>query len=210
MSVCLWPRLSLLVTSGRRPPGPTSVPAQTRWPLLKLCVSPPPARHPERCTFTFRAAAVSPTFGRLFEGTDLHSPGQTSPDPVAPRSNRVHRIRRLRCGISRGNLAERPSRDHCRQIFSELLAHRDKTVSFWQCRLHKDALRPQRRGRRNEGTVACRGTPNAQGTDTWLYHRMPSPVRSGNRRGVFRPQLWTTMWIEPPSLPGTERGGIRR
>ena len=67
-------------------------------------------------------AAVSPTFGRLFEGTDVRSLGQTcASTPTSHRRGLPH------------NVAER-------------LALRDKTVSFWQCRSHRDGPQTTKQG----------------------------------------------------------------
>lgn len=67
-------------------------------------------------------AAVSPTFGRLFEGTDVRTLGQTCAGaPTRCRTALPH------------NVAER-------------LALRDKTVSFWQCLSHRDGPQITKQG----------------------------------------------------------------
>jgi hypothetical protein len=48
----------------------------TRLPLISSSSRSLPGAHPEE--MVPRLAAVSPTFGRLFEGTDLNTAGQTS------------------------------------------------------------------------------------------------------------------------------------
>ena len=74
-SACPWPRLSLLVASGGRVRVvmPAGIPGRTRPPLVSL-VSLVTGAVPED-----PVAAVSPTFGRLFEGTDVTCAGQTAP-----------------------------------------------------------------------------------------------------------------------------------
>lgn len=115
-SACPWPRLSLLIASGC-----CCRPRATAAAVGKLCVLLVPARAssiPGNVGF----AAVSPTFGRLFEGTDVRSLGQT----CAGSSQVTAR------GLSH-NVAER-------------LALRDKTVSFWQCLSHRDGPQTTKQG----------------------------------------------------------------
>lgn len=75
-----------------------------------------------------QVAAVSPTFGRLFEGTDEASPGQTSPVPTD--SGRTAPPRKM--AASNALRIARTSKDRQRKT-KELLAAAPKTVSFGQC-----------------------------------------------------------------------------
>ena len=72
-SACPWPRLYLLVVWRLLSGVHACAAPQTNRPLV---VSSGLARN-RRCPDT-PVAAVSPTYGRLFEGTDLTSPGQTA------------------------------------------------------------------------------------------------------------------------------------
>ena len=66
-------------------PGPVAMPVGTRLPsrsLGRLCVSLVTGAGPVQIA---RIAAVSPTFGRLDEGTDVRSPGQTWPSRYPTR-----------------------------------------------------------------------------------------------------------------------------
>jgi hypothetical protein len=97
-----------------------------------------------------RIAAVSPTFGRLFEGTDEPSPGQTPHATTRPHRTRpvakvwpatiAHTVRERRIG--------RDTRSSCRckerhRNATELLAAGRKTVSFGQCRFDWSGGRPR-------------------------------------------------------------------
>lgn len=116
MSACPWPRLFLLNACGRHDrPADRNTRVDTEA-VDKLCVSlvtGASGRSLQQNAPDSRGAAVPPTFGRLFEGTDLRSPGQTTPAAgVLPAATSP---------FPRPNVAER-------------LAPRHKTVSFWQCR----------------------------------------------------------------------------
>ncbi len=113
--------LHLASRSGGYPiAGVTRLPSRS---LGRLCVSLVAGAGPGRVA---RIAAVSPTFGRLFEGTDERSSGQTWPrrPPMSRRSfTNVTAIPRWASNLMKA----RPN-------VAEGLAHERKTVSFWQCR----------------------------------------------------------------------------
>jgi hypothetical protein len=75
-SVCPWPRRSPRCVSHCRPAAQTSR-LVCGWPEVILLLA---GAVPRRSW----VAAVSPTFGRLFEGTDEPSPGQTWPAATHP------------------------------------------------------------------------------------------------------------------------------
>jgi hypothetical protein len=83
----------------------------------------------------FRVAAVSPTFGRLFEGTDDTSPGQTLPAPTdwrrTPPSGKLAWRKPERALAKNSSTRKNPN-----QNAAERLAAGRKTVSFSQCRFH--------------------------------------------------------------------------
>jgi hypothetical protein len=149
MSAYPWPRLSLLVTSGPRRAGAICIRADTTT-VAKLCVSlltGPSSGAPDRCN---RAAAVSPTFGRLFEGTDLRSLGQTSPVQPGLKPDLYP------------NVAER-------------LALRHKTVSFWKCLLRGFSRRSRPTTqwglRKSTGTDSA-ATPGVHAVPGWSPERI--------------------------------------
>ena len=84
-SACPWPRLSLLVAFGTRTHADDVMPVGTRSPLVSSSVSLASRRGLQKILVRSRIA----TFGRLFEGTDEISLGQTSVRALA--RNRSHR-----------------------------------------------------------------------------------------------------------------------
>lgn len=84
-----------------------------------------------------RIAAVSPTFGRLFEGTDRPPRGQTSPAHTRRTSLLSHLSRH------RPAIWFRPG-----AILQKRLAPAPKTVSFGQCRFRPERRPTMKRGRR--------------------------------------------------------------
>jgi len=75
-SACPWPRRSPRCVSHCRPAAQTTN-FVCGWPEVILLLAGAVPRHSW-------VAAVSPTFGRLFEGTDEPSPGQTWPAATHP------------------------------------------------------------------------------------------------------------------------------
>jgi hypothetical protein len=100
----------------------------------------------------FWVAAVSPTFGRLFEGTDERSLGQTWPEAgSAPTDPLEHCVNvRHRNDRDNANPSRRPrSRKEPRStdlIATERLAAGRKTVSFSQCRFRLERRSTTKRG----------------------------------------------------------------
>jgi hypothetical protein len=90
-----------------------------------------------------RIAAVSPTFGRLYEGTDRCSPGQTTPkrQPVGHQS------------LTAVTPATARASNLCRAVpnVAERLARARKTVSFGRCCF----IPKRRRQRSTDSRSAC-------------------------------------------------------
>jgi hypothetical protein len=123
MSACPWPRLSLLVAYGIRSPRRCMlVPVGTRLPLVSSSVS----LANRRVFQWFLGRSRTATFGRLFEGTDEISLGQTSLNDGQTLYNRHSRH-----GLSRA--ADEPVEN-----VAERLALGKKTVSFCQCRFDNE------------------------------------------------------------------------
>jgi hypothetical protein len=123
MSACPWPRLSLLVAYGIRSPRRCMlIPVGTRLPLVSSSVSLANRRGLQWLLGRSRIA----TFGRLFEGTDEISLGQTSLSDGRTLYNRHSRHGLLRA-------ANEPTKN-----VAERLALAKKTVSFCQCRFDNE------------------------------------------------------------------------
>ncbi len=118
------------------------------------------------------------TFGRLFEGTDEISLGQTSAD--APGnvdiSHSSHRPAVAKKSPP-GNVAER-------------LALTQKTVSFWQCRSHNGAATRQR----SEDARTGREPTECGTTVTSPDPAASPPVDNRATAAVLIHRLWITMW----------------
>jgi hypothetical protein len=129
-SACPWPRLSPRCIWHRVPTGTACrrVTLALTKPGKALCLA--GIRRGPRAKA--RIAAESPTFGRLYEGTDRCSPGQTT--PVGPSARPRYFTATTPATGPLSNL-EKAFSD-----VAERLAQSMKTVSFGQCR-----FRPERR-----------------------------------------------------------------
>ena len=138
-SACPWPRLSLLVVSAVavRCTRLRVHTGRSRQPLVSSGLA-RNRRGPEN-----PVAAVSPTFGRLFEGTDVTSPGQTAlscrPSPQDPGSVADDQGTAVTAVTGTARVVI-PNVD--RNVAERLAAAR-KTVSFCQCRFSTRAARRQ-------------------------------------------------------------------
>jgi hypothetical protein len=147
--------------------------AWTRSPLVSSSSRSLPARSPIESPDRSRAA----TYGRLFEGTDEISEGQTyDRRPVTG----LIRHSCHRAGVARnlvpGNVSER-------------LAEAQKTVNFWQCRSHSGAaadneVRTSERSRAHRMRYAC-DEPRPAGA---------LPVNDRAAATVPFHSLWITLW----------------
>ena len=123
MSACPWPRLSLLVAYGIRSPRRCMlIPVGTRLPFVSSSVS----LANRRVFQCFLGRSRIATFGRLFEGTDEISLGQTSLNDGQTLYSRHSRHGLLRA-------ADEPAKN-----VAERLALAKKTVSFCQCRFDNE------------------------------------------------------------------------
>ncbi len=169
-SACPWPRLSLLVAFGnhiRR----TGLDAIAVGKLFVRSLA-----GAVSAKFTDRSRVA--TFGRLFEGTDEISLGQTSAgDPGnVDISHSSHRPAVAKKSPP-GNVAER-------------LALTQKTVSFWQCRSHNGAATRQRSEDARTGRE-----PTECGTTVMSPDPAASPpVDNRATAAVPLHRLWITMW----------------
>ncbi len=140
-SACPWPRLFLLIASGRRQPADRNTRVDTEA-VGKLCVSLVTARHPGPCWNCCsvpgrgRIADVRATvrgYGPAFAGSNLPPAG-----------------RRRHLSPGRGpdrNTHGRPANTQKPLLnVAEWLALRNKTVSFWQCRFHPRRRQTTKRG----------------------------------------------------------------
>jgi hypothetical protein len=130
------------------------------------------------------------TFGRLFEGTDEISLGQTTRDGP------------FGCLI-RHSFHERPRHLQDRPVnVAELLARRTKTVSFWQCHFTV-RWRPTttQDGRHPRAHSAHCDEPRGRPSATWNTTRRPLSVIHN---------LWITMWTVWHRPSGRPRGGPSR
>ena len=131
-SACPWPRRSPRCVSHFHPAGQTSRSGSSagRSEVILLLAGAVP-----RQTWV---AAASPTFGRLFEGTDRASPGQTWPAPTHPlATGGKHSAPTAGPGRVLHRQRAEPGPMNAKQpdwIAAERLAAPRKTVSFCQCR----------------------------------------------------------------------------
>jgi hypothetical protein len=143
-SACPWPRRSPRCVSHFHPAGQTSRSDSSagRSEVISLLAGAVP-----RQTWV---AAASPTFGRLFEGTDRASPGQTwpvarhPPDPGRKRRPQRATPARYRTGDEPTQARMNPKQANWNA--AERLAAARKTVSFCQCRFRRNGARQTKRG----------------------------------------------------------------
>jgi hypothetical protein len=130
------------------------------------------------------------TFGRLFEGTDEISLGQTT--AIRPSRHLIrHSIHDLPAHRQDGAVN-----------VAELLARRTKTVSFWQCHFTV-RWRPTttQDGRHPRAHSAHCDEPRGRPSATWNTTRRPLS---------FIHNLWITMWTVWHRPSGRPRGGPSR
>jgi hypothetical protein len=152
-------------------------------PLLRSLTGANPAE-PAR-----RIAAVSPTFGRLFEGTDVDTAGQTAPTGSSATSRRTPNTpprQRSRFAV---DTTVRRARRHAiflESMFPKYWPRLPKPVSFCQCRFHPK--RPPQakpsRAARTEVRVPGRAVEARSSalTERQLHNALSCP------------HLWITMW----------------
>ena len=144
-----------------------------------------------------RFAAVSPTFGRLFEGTDVAGGGQTAPPNSLPSQPSPL------CGDAP------KSAEKSLPMFSNDWSVHPKPVSFCQCRFHARRHRTSHTQRSEGAWSVTQFIPRARAvrTETNNSHRATT------KRDAICPHLWITMWIAVVvSLSTLNRwtGGSRR
>ena len=145
-----------------------------------------------------RFAAVSPTFGRLFEGTDVIDGGQT-PSRGHARFTRVTTV----------TVVERRAKKSVPMSPNRWSVH-PKPVNFCQCRFRAKRPPDKPHTQRSEGAWSVtQFIPRARAvrTETNNSHRATT------KRDAICPHLWITMWIAVVvSLSTLNRwtGGSRR
>ena len=128
-------------------------------------------RGPQATPFWF--AAVSPTFGRLFEGTDEPCPGQTWTAPTNPSNTFPTFVGKVTlAGRNRKKAPNDPKQPNLNA--AELLAAARKTVSFGQCRFILERSSTTKRGWRIDWPPRLPPTGCLQDGD-----HVPSPVGYG-------------------------------
>ena len=130
-SACPWPRRSPRCIWLESPSHPAARTLQLSWSagrpgLVGACLA--TGRRGPQAVISASAwvAAVSPTFGRLFEGTDVGSPGQTWPPPT---HHRTATAKTFIGGHPNPRPTHRDPNEPCGNG-AKLLAAEQKTVSF--------------------------------------------------------------------------------
>ena len=192
------------------------MPKLTRSPLVKSVVksSSRSLTGADPAGASRRFAAVSPTFGRLFEGTDVDTPGQTAMSRLREEQTtqqQQHVSFTTVTAVGDEPLARRAeSTDFARRaefvraMFPNGWPRPRKPVSFCQCRFRPK--RPQRSPAKPSRTHTQVRLPGRT-TDVRLTTH---PERQRNE-SLSCPHLWITMWTvghRSTRRPSTDQKGV--